>query len=29
MTRLGFNPYTLFMGDNNALQMIYFTRWVH
>jgi FkbM family methyltransferase len=26
MTRLGFNPYTLFMGDNNALQMIYFTR---
>jgi FkbM family methyltransferase len=26
MVRLGFNPYTLFMGDNNALQMIYFTR---
>jgi FkbM family methyltransferase len=26
MTRLGFNPYTLFMGDNKALQMIYFTR---
>jgi hypothetical protein len=26
MVRLGFSPYTLFMGDNNALQMIYFTR---
>ena len=26
MTGLGFNPYTLFMGDNNALQMLYFTR---
>jgi hypothetical protein len=29
MLRLGFNSYILFMGSNNALQMIYFTRWVH
>ena len=26
MLRLGFNSYILFMGSNNALQMIYFTR---
>ena len=24
--KLGFNSYLLFMGSNNALQMIYFTR---
>jgi len=26
MIRLGFTTYILFMGSNNALQMIYFTR---
>ena len=26
MLKLGFNSYILFMGSNNALQMIYFTR---
>lgn len=26
MIRIGFNSYLLFMGSNNALQMIYFTR---
>ena len=26
MVGLGFNSYLLFMGSNNALQMIYFTR---
>jgi hypothetical protein len=29
MNGLGFNSYLLFMGNNNALQMIYFTKWTH
>jgi hypothetical protein len=29
MVNNGFKPYILFMGYNNALQMIYFTRWAH
>jgi hypothetical protein len=28
MNGLGFNSYLLFMGNNNALQMIYFWKWV-
>jgi FkbM family methyltransferase len=29
LNRLGFNSYLLFLGNNNALQMIYFKKWVH
>jgi hypothetical protein len=29
MLKLGFNSYLMFMGTDNALQMLYFTRWVY